>query len=468
MKRRALFRFLSFAVLLGGSIPASARPTVAAQLPRDERHFAFDILSFQPLGPISDSVRVDIYLAVPYPMLDFMYAVTKYSADYGAVVQITDQANDRTVLDRYQDYNVLESVAEHEQRSGSGQEHADAEQFSVKLAAGHDYDIHLSVRDLSSRHEYDTTVRYTTKDFRASEASMSDLLIYRTKRGEHIVPSIGSDVGRISGDESGIFAELYHAPGGSTLGVVSEIFTIKPGHTSSVEDIAARATNIIRIPAPHDSTHTAPPSIQGMPVFQPMAFDDLWIGRYMLRMYVLPSIADTNLRSPEDLQKRAIAISERSIIVTTERGIPISESDLAQAIDQLHLIATGSEWDSLNVAQTTAQQRDAILEFWRRKNPGVGGYNRPMQIFYARVQYANDHFGGGVSEGWRSDRGRVYIALGPPEYIDSHAYEATQKPYEIWQYPSLHLSCTFVDRYMLGDYRLVGPLPAPGTFVWDK
>jgi GWxTD domain-containing protein len=449
-------------MLLGSSIP------VFGQWSPSEPHFTFDILSFKPSGAASDSVRVDVYLAVPYRALNFIYAVTKYSADYGAIVQITDRSDERTILDRYQEYNVLESTAEHEQLGELGQERADAEQFSVMLAAGHNYDIHLSIRDLSTRHEYDTTVRYTTRDFRSSYASMSDLLIYRTRHGQRIVPSIGSDVGRISAGESGVFAELYNAPPDSMLGVVSEIFSIKSGETSSEQDFAARSVAAIHTPASHDSAHTAPPAVPEMPMFLPMAFDDLWIGRYVLRTYVLPSSIDTNLRLPEDLRKRAIATNERNITVTTERGIPISESDLAQAIDQLRLIATGSEWDSLNAAQTTAQKRDAILEFWRHKNPGVGGYNRPMQIFYARVQYANDHFGAGFSEGWRSDRGRVYIALGPPDYIDSHPYDSMQKPYEIWQYPSFHLSYTFVDRYMLGDYRVVGPLPAPGTFVWDK
>ena len=465
MKRFALSSVF-FLLILGCCIAYSKVPDI---LPRNAPHFAFDILSFKSPGPSSDSVRVDVYLAVPYQALEFQYAVDKYVADYGAIVQITDRVNGQVIFDRYQAYNVLESVALHEQRIEAGQERADAEQFSVKLAAGHAYEFHLMIRDLSSHHEYDTVVHCTTKDFRTSYTSMSDLMVYRSKRGQHIVPSIGSDVGMISGNESGVFAELYNAPADSTVYVVSEVFAIKSDHTTSEEDVASHVVSITHTPASHDAGQTAPSSISEVPIFSSGIFDDLWIGRYKLQTYILSSAQDTNLRLPNELRKRAIAWSEKIITVSTEHGIPISESDLTQAIDQLRLIAIGSEWDSLNAANTVAQKRDAVLNFWRGRNyNGAGGYNRPMQIFYARVQYANDHFGGGFSQGWRSDRGRVYIALGPPEYIDSHPYEATQKPYEIWEYPSLHFRYYFVDRYMLGDYRLVGAPPPLGTFIWDK
>lgn len=438
-------------------------------VPGSPRHFAFDILSFKLPGPATDSVRADIYLAIPYQILEFQYAVDKYVADYGAIVQITDRTSGQVMLDRYQTYNVLESVSAHEQRNRTGQEYADAEQFSIKLAAGRDYEFHLTVRDLSSHREYDTLVHYTTKDFRRSYISISDLMIYRTKRGERIVPSIGSEVSTLSSLESGVFAEVYNAPADSMLGIVSEVLAVKPDHTPDENTIAYRTSGIIHIPPSHDTGRTAPSAIAETPVFLPMAFDDLWVGHYMLKMYILPATMDTSLRMSDELQKHSLTMGQKSITVSNARGIPISESDLTQAIEQLRLIATGSEWDSLSSAKTTIEKRNAILDFWQRKNPNNGeGYNRAMQVFYARVQYANDHFNDGLSQGWKSDRGRVYIALGPPEYIDSHSYDAMQRPYEIWQYPTFHQQYNFVDRYMLGEYRLVGPPPPPGTFIWDK
>ena len=57
----------------------------------------------------------------------------------------------------------------------------------------------------------------------------------------------------------------------------------------------------------------------------------------------------------------------------------------------------------------------------------AGGGNQPMEVFYSRVEYANTHFGTG-QQAWKSDRGRVYIALGAPDAIDSHPDEMMQKP----------------------------------------
>jgi GWxTD domain-containing protein len=206
-----------------------------------------------------------------------------------------------------------------------------------------------------------------------------------------------------------------------------------------------------------------------------------------LHIYILPSERDTVLSDPSALATRAIISAKRDILVSTAWGIPISvgnladDADLDHAIEQLGVIATGAEWDSLSSAHTPEQKRNAILDFWRKKNPSRmsphaanENENPAMEVFYSRVEYANSHFGTTFQAGWKSDRGHVYIALGPPDMIDSHpeasmrqAYGGLQKPYEIWQYSGSNLRYTFVDEYMLGDYRLHGAPPQEGTFIWE-
>jgi GWxTD domain-containing protein len=471
---RFLFAIVCFSL---AAATATAQPDEQRMFQGAQQRFAFDILSFKSTTLPSDSDRVDIYIAVPYMMIEFLYAVDKYVADYGATVQITDRSTGRLVLDKYETYNILESKAEHDRVLGTrkysngGAERADAEQFTTKLIGGKDYDIHLAVRDLSAHRDYDTTFIFRPKDFRASFTTLSDLMIYRSMHNNRIVPSIGTDVATLSGDEPGVFAELYNAPSDSTLGIVAEVIPTKPDGSIDQGNNAVRVVGSIHTAALHDSTRMAPPAEPEVSVFQSTPFDNLWVGRYVLHLYILPSVKDTDLRTLAELHARAIASGERNISVNSAHGIPVAASDLDQAIDQLHLIATSTEWDSLEAAKTVAQKRDAILDFWQKRNPERGGANRPMQIFYARVQYANEHFNGGLSQGWRSDRGRVYIALGPPEYVDSHPYDTRRPPYEAWQYPNLSASVStryvFVDRYMLGDYRLEGSLPPSGIFIWQ-
>lgn len=482
---------------LGGGAGGEQKPApMAAPGPR----VVFDLLAFKQEGtnPIADSTRMDLYLAVDYNSLEFLYAIDKYFADYSVTVQIMAKGN--LLLDRYAAYTVLEPVVDHRDRVQYKENRADAQQLSFLLPPGTAYTMRLSVRDHASRTAdrssgFDTSFDFNVRDFagneRSSTPSMSDLMMYRERIKMSVVPSIGPDVTSLDDrsstnrPSSGIFAELYNMPADSTLGIVSEIVPIHGGRSDDKNSYISReattlhivASNVVRSTA-SISDH-APPSIPVTPLFAPVSFDGLWTGYYTLHTYVLPSAQDTVLTDPTALETRAITSAERPVSVTIAQGIPIASGDLDQAIEQLGVIATGSEWDSLSRARTSEQKRDAILDFWRKKN-GLSVYglshahaSRAMEVFYSRVEYANAHFGTSFQAGWKSDRGHVYIALGPPDLIDSHpqgiaqAYGGLQAPYEAWQYSSRNLRYTFVDEYMLSDYRLRGAFPPEGTFFWQ-
>jgi GWxTD domain-containing protein len=496
---------------------ASRVQEIAAKVPRA----VFEVLAFK--GPTPDSTRMDLYIAVPYESLEFLYAVDKYVADYSVSIAVTDK--ERLLLDRYESYSVLETATEHENRVEHGRARADAEQISFLMAPGKDYELRISIRDFSSRREFDTTIDFYAKNFPASAPGISDPIIYRERTGMRIVPSIGPDVSSIvsigydaddaelTGNtsshavmrdhgETGLFAELYNLPADSTLGVVAEVIQDKSDENPAEVTPSIRVTSFIRtghgilskgVAMTRGFTAPAEPSkdislVPETPLFIPLQFDELWSGRYSVRIFVLPGIQDANVADLRSLGKRALLGGERNIVVRIAGGIPSSVADLDQAIDQLRIIATGSEFDSLSNAKTAKEKRDAIIAFWNQKNvsekePGnaVGDEgNRPKDVFYARVEYANAHFGTGfqsssvssptmtMNSGWKSDRGRVYIALGEPDYIDSHPNETMQKPYEIWEYTALNARYTFVDEFMLGDYRLRGSFPPSGTFIWER
>lgn len=449
---------------------------IAAKVPRA----VFDVLAFK--GSTPDSTRMDLYIALPYSALEFLYAVDKYVADYSVSITVTDK--ERVLLDRYAAYNIVETNTEHQARIDRGQARADAEQISFLMASGKDYEMRLNVRDFSSRREFDTTIDFYAKNFSGAASSISDLMIYRERNGMRIVPSIGPNVSSIADGagqagmsnhgETGIFAELYNLPSDSTLGIVTVIVPNKDGDLAE-QAAAIRVSSILRTAHSNSVGVTAPASVPETPLFIPLPFDEVWPGHYSVRTFILPSVSDTSVTDLSALGHRAFLGASRDILVRIARGIPSSATDLEQAIDQLRIIATGAEFDSLSDAKTPKEKRDAILEFWNQKElsgngPGTTAnyWNHPKDVFYARVEYANAHFSDGVQQGWKSDRGRVYIALGPPDAIDAHPFETMQKPYEIWEYSGLNARYTFVDEYMLGDYRLRGPMPPTGTFVWER
>ncbi len=97
---------------------------------------------------------------------------------------------------------------------------------------------------------------------------------------------------------------------------------------------------------------------------------------------------------------------------------------------------------------TTDAERDAfIAEFWRIRNPDPdSGTNPYKDEHYRRLAYANEHFGSSeLQNGWRSDKGRIYITLGAPKQIVDYPAARNVRPLEIWFYqsPSLALPSYF-------------------------
>lgn len=115
------------------------------------------------------------------------------------------------------------------------------------------------------------------------------------------------------------------------------------------------------------------------------------------------------------------------------------------------------------------QDRDAFIrDFWDARNPDP---NAPTNLYrdehYRRLKYASDHFGTpGRHDGWRTDRGMVYITLGPPQQRTPYPNSQYLTPLEIWFYQSPstnhalppYFSVVFYQRSLNEDYRLYSPV----------
>ena len=86
---------------------------------------------------------------------------------------------------------------------------------------------------------------------------------------------------------------------------------------------------------------------------------------------------------------------------------------------------------------TTDAQRDSFIDgFWKVRNPDLGSsVNSYKEEHYRRLSYVNDNFGDPrYEDGWRTDRGRMYIILGPPKQRAQYHDVGNVKPMEIWFY----------------------------------
>ncbi len=115
---------------------------------------------------------------------------------------------------------------------------------------------------------------------------------------------------------------------------------------------------------------------------------------------------------------------------------------------------------------STDAQRDSFIEgFWKVRNPDPNSsVNAYKDEHYRRLAYANENFGDArYEDGWRTDRGRMYIILGPPKQRATYYDVGNVRPMEIWFFqadtPALppYFYLLFYKRNSSDDFRLYSP-----------
>jgi GWxTD domain-containing protein len=123
---------------------------------------------------------------------------------------------------------------------------------------------------------------------------------------------------------------------------------------------------------------------------------------------------------------------------------------------------------------TTTQARDSfIAAFWQGRDPSPAtAANEFRDEFMRRVDYANSHFvdpNNVPHPGVESDRGRIYVTLGPPDKVERYPSGA----HEIWRYSERDQKFVFAFSVPPisacdGSYRIFSPAPVAttrGTFT---
>lgn len=96
--------------------------------------------------------------------------------------------------------------------------------------------------------------------------------------------------------------------------------------------------------------------------------------------------------------------------------------------------------------------------FWKERDPIPDTEENELQKeFYLRVDFANNYFTVNAldKEGWKTDRGNIYIKYGPPTDVERHLDQLNLPPYEIWYYEKLDRRFFFEDKSGVRDFHLV-------------
>jgi GWxTD domain-containing protein len=116
---------------------------------------------------------------------------------------------------------------------------------------------------------------------------------------------------------------------------------------------------------------------------------------------------------------------------------------------------------------TEVERLEFIESFWARRDPTPETpENEYRSDYLERFAYVVNRFGAG-KPGWATDRGRIYLILGPPHSIQQNPMGrfSLERPSEIWTYNGLgipgvpeSIDITFVDFKSTGDFEIVSDL----------
>jgi GWxTD domain-containing protein len=147
---------------------------------------------------------------------------------------------------------------------------------------------------------------------------------------------------------------------------------------------------------------------------------------------------------------------------------PLSEASKQWLEEVVPYIITSREKEVFISLPTEADRGQFIETFWRKRDPNPQTPENEFKLeYYRRIALANKFFSVGGIQGWRTDRGRFFILLGPPKEIERDLNPSTsiltlsQGPLETWQYWDLpnprlpyNLEIVFVDKFGTGNYVL--------------
>jgi len=185
--------------------------------------------------------------------------------------------------------------------------------------------------------------------------------------------------------------------------------------------------------------------------------DNLRMGVYTLVISLLDSTRATLVATGKKFYVYNPKLGIDSTLLTASTTIvsgeyaSMEEPELDREFKWAKYEANDAEKSQYELLKGVDAKRKFISDFWRHRPLGL------KEEYLSRIAHVNANFQALGREGYRTDRGRVYIVYGPPDDYERHPNEAESRPYEIWSYNSIQGGVVFVfaQRQSGGEYELV-------------
>jgi GWxTD domain-containing protein len=311
------------------------------------------------------------------------------------------------------------------------------------------YIFEMQLADNNSTQTLVGEFQVVVRDFSAS-VSMSDITLLDSYEEEtySIIPLVDH---RLTTADGGIqiFYETY-SDAERELSIVREVLRVQKD--AGVPELNGMLDTVVRegVSASveiREEELSVLPAGRGQQVVR-LSADDLKVGTYLVRV---------SLVDPVD---GVLDVAEKSFS-TLWGGLDAHIEDIDNAISQLEYIAKKKDLQFIREAQSNIERLDRFRDFWIKRDPTPNTLrNERMEEYYYRVDSANRQYGS-QQDGWKTDRGYIYVTYGEPDHIERNNHSFDYQPHEVWVYERLGRQFIFVDKTGFGDFELL--LPA-----WDE
>jgi GWxTD domain-containing protein len=132
-------------------------------------------------------------------------------------------------------------------------------------------------------------------------------------------------------------------------------------------------------------------------------------------------------RGPAALPDAGLA--EESARFRTSRDRPAVPIDERWANGAIRFLMTKSEKAHWKRISDPVARAEFVSEFWQRRDPTPEApENEYREEIERRVQFADGRFAQGETKGSETDRGMVFVLMGPPSYVGQQPIKAEEDP----------------------------------------
>ncbi len=418
---------LSFFIAL---ISLSANVFAQKEVKDNELGMYFDILTFQ-----SDSAglsKADCFIIIPYQFLTFKAQGQNYTSTFTVTVKVFDSTSAK-VSEKIIPRNIIETNYLNSQGGHGNYDYVNAEFY---LGKGN-YKFEADITDNLNNNIFSRSRNISVLNFNDYPFSLSGMLLLSSIEEVNsqmvVTPYLSDNVADLT-EGFFVFFESYNSTPVNKIDFVYKIFDsdnkcLLTSDKVSKPIITGKQQNYLNI----------------------QLGNVLKYGSYTLRVYAL---------KPYD----SLEFSESDIVAATERSIKFIRTaggvildDIDKAISQSFYASSNDEFDFMKSAKSDGEKYARFFDFWAKHDPTPGtDRNEAFDEYFGRVKYSTEKFKH-ISEGWKTDMGKVYIIYGAPYSTERSASDLRGRVYEKWSY-SGNRNFIFVDNNGFGEFKLYQPI----------